>query len=88
MKIEIHVEDLALHGLGPGQARILAEALRREVGRLYAAGGPPDAAARTISRLDAGEVHQPVERSAEAAGTAAGRAVAGVLGAGRGTPPR
>jgi hypothetical protein len=81
MKIEIHVEELALYGLEPGQARALAEALRREVGRLCAAGGRPDAAAQSISHLDAGEVHQPAERSGEAAGTAAGRALAGVVGA-------
>jgi hypothetical protein len=88
VKIEIHVEELAFHGLEPGQARALAEALRREVGRLCAAGGPPDAAAQSISRLDAGEVRQPPGRGGEAAGTAAGRALAGVLGAGRGGPPR
>jgi hypothetical protein len=54
-RIEIHIEELVLHGVQPGDQRAVADALQRELERLVARHGvdalfaPPDVAAEPIA---------------------------------------
>lgn len=54
--IELHIEKLVLHGFTPGDRYRIADAVERELARLFAEQGVPPALAQEaeVSRLDAG----------------------------------
>ena len=55
MKVEVHIEELVLHGVPPGQRYRVADALQRELSRLLARGWPdgaPAPASRDAVRAD------------------------------------
>ena len=71
--IELHIEELALHGFARGQRYEIAEAIGRELERLFADSGVGQSFAdpTTVDRLDAGgfEIKQPARPDALGAGT-------------------
>ncbi len=54
--IELHVEELVLHGFAPGDRYRIGEAVKRELVRLFVEQGTPPSLARgrEVSRLDSG----------------------------------
>jgi len=54
--VELHIEELALHGFAPGDRYRVADALERELTRLFTEQGPPSAIThdREIEHFDAG----------------------------------
>lgn len=54
--IELHIDELVLEGVTPGDGHRVAEALAHELARLTAEGSPLAAGtrSRTVDRLDAG----------------------------------
>ena len=66
--MEIRVDQLALHGLPPGQREAVREAIVRELGRIGGEGGVPSAgtAAEITSRVSqAVQAVQAVQRKPE-----------------------
>lgn len=72
--IELHIEELALHGFAPSDRYRIGEAVERELARLFAGQGAPPSLVQSDehARLDGGEFK--VERSSKA--TAIGAQVA------------
>jgi hypothetical protein len=56
MNIELHIEELALHGFAPGDRYRIAEAVEREFQRLLAEQGAPAlfSGANDLRQIDAG----------------------------------
>ncbi len=83
--VELHVEDLVLYGLAPGDRFAIAEALQRELARLITERGMP-ALARIpgIERIDGGAFR--VEPGLDARGV--GAQVAGAVYRGLAPEPR
>jgi hypothetical protein len=56
LNIELHIEELALHGFAPGDRYRIAEAVERELQRLLAEEGAPAlfGGAVDVARIDAG----------------------------------
>jgi hypothetical protein len=54
--IELHIEELVLHGFVPGDRYRIADAVERELARLFAEQGVPPALAQEaeVARWDAG----------------------------------
>lgn len=54
--VELHIEELVLHGFAPGDRHRIAEAMQRQLTRLLAQPGglPPAARGGDIARLDGG----------------------------------
>jgi len=54
--IELHIEELVLHGFAPGDRYRIADAVERELARLFAEQGVPPSLAQEaeMARLDAG----------------------------------
>jgi hypothetical protein len=79
MKIELHVEQMVLHGFDPRDRVGIAEAVERELARLLR-DAPPDANARdqSIARVDGGAFRIDAVRG-DAAGEPIARAVHGAV---------
>jgi len=54
--VELHIEELVLHGFAPGDRYRIADAVERELARLFAEQGVPPALAQEaeVAQLDAG----------------------------------
>ena len=54
--IELHIEELVLHGFAPGDRYRIADAVERELARLFAEQGVPPSLSQEaeVARLDAG----------------------------------
>jgi hypothetical protein len=79
--VEIHIEELVLHGLAPGDRHGIGDAVQIELARLFAgdgaarlSGGPWAAGA-----LDAGEFRLPPGATAQVIGVQVARAVYGQI---------
>ena len=81
MNVELHIEELVLHGFAPGDRYRIGDAVERELSRLFAEQGTPPALARggDIGRLDGGSFEAKPGSRAEATGTQVARAVYGGL---------
>lgn len=55
-EIDLHIEELVLHGFPPGDRNAIADALRGELARLFAEHGVPPSltAGREMAHADAG----------------------------------
>lgn len=82
--IEVEIDELALHGFDPRQARAFTDAVQREIAGALAgwqpaagagAGGGPEA----IATLDAGTVHVPAGAAPAQIGRSVGARVARAL---------
>lgn len=70
--LELRIDELVLHGFRPGDRYAIAEAVQRELGRLFTeAGVPPGLAAREreLFRLDAGSFEMAHAATPDAVGT-------------------
>ena len=56
MNVELHIEELMLHGFAPGDRHRIGEAVERELQRLLAEQGAPDLLNGSVEleRIDAG----------------------------------
>jgi len=79
--IELHIEELVLHGLALGDRYRIADAVQRELTRLFAAQGAPPSLAHNLesARLDVGSFKVAPEARGEAIGVQVAQAVHGGL---------
>jgi hypothetical protein len=79
--IELHIEELVLHGFGPGDRYRLAEAVEHELVRLFAEQGLPPSLAQVaeVAQLDAGAFKLSSAATAEAVGAQVAHQVYGGL---------
>jgi hypothetical protein len=79
--VELHIEELVLHGFPPGDRYRISEAMERELSRLFAQQGvpPPLAQGGGAARLDGGSLEVQPGFKAEAIGVRVAQAVYGGL---------
>jgi len=79
--IELHIEELVLHGFAPGDRHAIAEAVERELARLFSEQGarPSLAANLAGARLNAGSFNVAPNADAEAIGAQVAQALYGGL---------
>jgi hypothetical protein len=80
-RIELHIEELVLHGFVPGERHAIGAAVERELGRLLAQRGPgsPSIARGERAHVNAGDVHVAPASKAPAVGAQVAQAVYGGL---------
>lgn len=79
--LELHIEELVLHGFAPGDRRRIGDAVERELARLFAAEAPRALAqGAEIERLDAGSFRAAQGSTPEAIGAQIAQALYGGLG--------
>ena len=79
--IELHIEELVLHGFAPGDRYRIGEAVERELARLFAEQGVPPSLAPggEVASLDGGAFEVEPGSTAEAIGVQVAQAVYGGL---------
>jgi hypothetical protein len=79
--IELHIEELVLHGFAPGDRYRIGEAVERELARLFARQGTPPSLAQggEIEHLDGRTFEVKPGSRAEAIGAQVAQAVYGGL---------
>ena len=80
--IELHIEELLLHGFSPGDQYRIGEAVERELARMFADRGVPQSLAEggEIASVDGGAFEVAPGSRAEVVGAEVARAVYGGLG--------
>lgn len=75
--VELHIEQLVLHGFAPGDRRAIAASVEAEIGRLLAAQGIPASfeGDASIGSLDAGSFDVGASERPAALGERIGRSV-------------
>ena len=81
MNLELHIEELVLHGFAPGDRYRIAEAVQAELARLFTEQGVPPSLAGSsgVARLDAGAFQVAENAKATAIGDQVAQAVYGGL---------
>ena len=81
MSITVRIDELVLHGVAPGNAASVGDALRQELARMLAAQGAPRslARARPTDAIDGGSVHLRERATPERIGHQLAAAVYGAL---------
>lgn len=79
--IELHVEELVLHGFEHGDRYRIGHAVEQELGRLLTEGGAPQLLTRSgeVPRLDGGSFEAKPDSGVEEFGAKVARAVYGGL---------
>jgi hypothetical protein len=79
--VELHIEELVLHGFEPADRYRIGETVERELARLFAEEGVPATLTSGLEaeHLDAGAFHVAANSKAEAVGAEVARAVYGGL---------
>lgn len=79
--IELHIEELVLHGFAPADRYAISEAVQRELTRLFAEHGvhPTLAKGRQVESLDGGVFHVKRGSRPDAIGTQVAQSVYGGL---------
>src|SRR5262249_30175456 len=87
--IELHVDELILHGFAPHDRAIIAAAVERELGRILAERGAPPrwAQGADVARLDGGSFSMAPGAGADAVGAQVARAIYGAGGVPPSGPP-
>ena len=77
--IELHIEELALHGFAPADRHHIAKAVERELARLFAEQGVPTSLDQgaEVARLDGGAFEVAQGCKAEAVGVQVAQAIYG-----------
>ena len=80
--VDLHIEELVLHGFEPADHNRIGEAVQRELSRLFVEEGVPPSLAREsgIDRVDGGAFEAQPGSGAEDIGALVARAVYGGLG--------
>ena len=80
-KVELHIEELVLHGFPPGDRHRIGDAATRELARLFAEGGVPPSLEEggEIASLSGGSFEARPDLGAERVGVQVARAVYGGL---------
>lgn len=80
--IDLHIEELVLHGFEPDDRHRIGRVFEHELGRLVAERGAPPSLARSgeVPRLDGGSFEAKPGSGAQAIGVQVARAVYGGLG--------
>jgi len=88
--VELHIEELVLHGFAPGDRFSIGDAIEHELSRLLSEQGLPGMAASSIdvARLDAGSFQIASSGKAQAVGTQLGQQLYRGLSRGRTRPAR
>jgi hypothetical protein len=75
--VELHIEELVLHGFAPGDSHPIASAMEAELERLFAVSGVPPSLARggDLAELYGGPFAALPDTGANAVGTSVARAV-------------
>jgi hypothetical protein len=73
--IELHIEELVLHGFSPGDRRGIAGAVERELAKLLEEKGTPVVNSGEIDRLDGGSFRVVQGSKPESTGAQIARAV-------------
>jgi hypothetical protein len=75
--IELHIEELVLHGFAPKDRYLIGEAIQHELTRLFAEQGVPAFLAQNaeIARLDGGSFNVPAGTKTETIGAQVAQAV-------------
>ena len=74
-RIDVHIEELVLHGFQPSDRRAIADAIASEVTRVLAQPGAVLTHDRRIPRIDAGQVQWEAGGGARRIGAEVARAV-------------
>ena len=77
--IELHIEELVLHGFEPGDRYRIGHAVEQELGRLLTERGAPLARSGEVPRLDGGSFEAKPDSGVEEIGAKVARAVYGGL---------
>jgi hypothetical protein len=77
--IELHIEELVLHGFKPGDRHRIGEAVERELTRLLVEQGLPLVKGTEIARLDCGSFSLAKNSRAERTGSQVAKAVYGQM---------
>ena len=83
VSLELHIEELVLHGFSAGDRHRIGDAVERELGRLFAEQGVPPSLVQgdEIARLDGGTFEVKPHFKAEMVGAQVAHAVYGGLSA-------
>ncbi|GAX45682.1 hypothetical protein NIES4075_67030 [Tolypothrix sp. NIES-4075] len=80
MNVELHIEELVLHGFERGDRHHISEAVQQELTRLFAQGVPPSLAqGGEIGRLDGGGFEMTAGMQSGAIGAQIARSIYGGL---------
>jgi hypothetical protein len=80
MNVELHIEELVLHGFERGDRDRISEAVQQELTRLFAQGVPPSLAqGGEIGRLDGGGFEMTAGMQSGAIGTQIAQSIYGGL---------
>jgi hypothetical protein len=81
MNVDLHIDQLILHGFDPADRDRMAKALERELVRLLAEQGVPPALVQRgqVGAIESGEFEVAPEADADAIGTQVARKIYGVL---------
>lgn len=79
--IELHIEELVLHGFSPGDRHRIGEAVERELVRMFADWGVPESLERgwELASVDGGAIEVVSSSGADVVGAQVARAVYGGL---------
>ena len=77
MNLEVHIEELVLHGFAPSDRYRIGEAVERELGRMFSEQGLPPSLGKggEVARLDGGAFEMGRDSKAEAIGIHMAQAV-------------
>lgn len=77
MNVELHIEELMLHGFAPGDRYRVGEAVERELQRLLAEQGAPDLlnGSVVLARIDAGSFNLDQNAKSEMIGAQVAQAI-------------
>ena len=79
MNVELHIEELVLHGFSPGDRYRIGDAVQRELTHLFIEQGVPPAQSGELAYLDGGAFEVRPGSGAEEIGVRVARAVYGGL---------
>jgi hypothetical protein len=77
VNVELHIEELVLHGFPPDYRHRIGGAVEQEISRLFTEQGVPPSLSRggDIPRLDAGAIQMSPELGADAVGARVARSL-------------
>ena len=78
-RIDLHIEELVLHGFAPGDRHVIGEAVEHELARLLTERGLASSpiASRESARVNGGDVHIAPDAKASSVGAQVAQAVYG-----------